>query len=286
MKDNQVFSETAEIERLNTQKRLFSPYEHVLYEEVLQGKSLRVLDIGCNNGDKTVEKFDAPNVQCVIGFEYHKVLADSAQSAYGGDKFSFYPCNVESEDFLAFLQSVMQVHGINKFDIINLSLVLSHLTDPRKLLRILKPFLSRNGRLVILESDDSAVSLAPDGENLLPKVMHCVAVDAFAGDRTLAAKLPDLLQQTGYHGIEVIEVNIAAKGRDLNKKKAIYDVFFSYLQSDMEALLKEDPQNAEYHACLQWLAENKAQIKAAICERSEKVSLGIKLFVAHGGEQV
>ncbi len=285
MKDNQVFFKAAEIKRLNTQKRLFSSYEHFLYSEVLQGEELLVLDIGCNNGDKTKEKFDVPGVKAVIGLEYHKVLADHAQKKYGCEKFSFYRCNVDCEEFTDKLKAIMQDRGIVGFDIINLSLVLSHLTNPTKLLKCLKPFLSENGKIIILESDDSAVQIIPDREGLLPNVMKCLAVDSFAGDRTIATNMTDLLESAGYCDIAVTEVNIAATAAERQKKRDIYEVFFSYLLSDIKTLLKEEPDNGEYRECEIWLKRNKAKIKSTICKSSEKVSIGIKLFTACGGDR-
>ena len=76
MNCNFVFQDDQELHRLTVQNRLLREYELPVLRRILSGKSdVRILDIGCNDGHKTVNLFsDFPGVQ-VIGLEYLEDLA-------------------------------------------------------------------------------------------------------------------------------------------------------------------------------------------------------------------
>jgi len=165
---NEVFQQDEEISRLAVQNRLLGTYEQPIYKKLLFGNhGLRVLDIGCNNGSKTVNRFVCESVAKVIGLEYHPDLAAAAQNIYGSEVFSFYQCDVECPDFTKRLSSLMEQNGIDAFDVIHASFVLTHLKNPCVLLTELRQFLAPSGRLFVIEADDSVSKISPDDDNLL-----------------------------------------------------------------------------------------------------------------------
>lgn len=95
-----VFQEKKEMERLCVQNSLLSCCEAPVFAQIFSEHSdMGVLDIGCNDGTKTVERFSSEKVAKVIGLEYNAELAARAQQAYGDEKFLFYPFDVEASDF-------------------------------------------------------------------------------------------------------------------------------------------------------------------------------------------
>ena len=100
MKSQLVFQEKTEMERLRVQNSLLSCYEAPVFAQIFsERQNISVLDIGCNDGTKTVERFSSDAVSRVIGLEYNEELAQKAQKKYGNEKFSFYHVDVETEDF-------------------------------------------------------------------------------------------------------------------------------------------------------------------------------------------
>ena len=100
MKSQLVFQEKMEMERLRVQNSLLSCYEVPVFVQIFsERQNIAVLDIGCNDGTKTVERFSLDEVSCVIGLEYNEELAQKAQKKYGNEKLSFYHVDVETEDF-------------------------------------------------------------------------------------------------------------------------------------------------------------------------------------------
>ena len=281
MKDS-IFQDVGEINRLAVQNRLFSSAEKPIYRQIMNGSGLTVLDIGCNNGGKTVDRFKCDNVNKVIGIEYHQKLVDSAQKKYGGDKFVFYCLNAESAGFISQLNEILAENNIESVDIIHISLVLMHLNNPQSLLTKLRDILSPDGKIIIVEAEDSASRLIPDEGNLFRDFMQLLKSDPWAGDRTCADKLPDMLKNAGYCNISKHTAAINAGGTELQKKKDIIDVFFSYLPLDIKQLCRIYPDNAEYKRCMKWLDSNYSTLTQEILKEKTDISMGICVYTGYG----
>lgn len=280
-----VFQDKKEIERLKSQCNLFLEYETPVIDDVLKSKGGKVcvLDVGCNEGDKTVSLFSSDSVKKVIGLEYNKDLAEKAQKKFGDDRFSFYSLDVESSDFLSRLGDIMKREGVEAFDIIYLSVVLLHLKDPDSLLLKLKPLLKDDGTLVIVEGDDSSSFLVPDEDGLLKDFMKILNKDKYSGNRKLGASIEKMLVKCGYIIISLPVNAIVAGFGEREKKKVIYTVFFSYLKEDVAILLKEEKDNEEYKAWAKWLRENSSKLEKIIKSDDSCIKMGMKILVCHKG---
>lgn len=283
MQSQLVFESKAEIERLRVQNDLLSGCEAPVLAQLLSGRqSLSVLDIGCNSGRKTVERFSSPAVSRVIGLEYHPALAEQAQRQFGDAVFSFFPMDVEAADFSAQLRTVMQKTGVAAFDVICLSFLLMHLSDPGRLLRALRPFLSPGGKLLIIEANDSACTLEPDPEGLLDAFLGILRDDPYSGNRRIGAELPGLLTACGYGSGKVWQEAISAGREDRTKKQAIYTTFFSYLPEDVRLLLEANPENRTYRTWSDWLERNGDTMKQLILGEDSVISMGIRILTCTG----
>lgn len=279
-----VFQDKKEIERLKRQGILFLEYETPVIEDILKSKKgkVSVLDVGCNEGDKTVPLFSSASVNKVIGLEYNKALAEKAQKKWGDDRFSFYNLDVESTHFLSRLDDIMKRENVEAFDIIYLSLVLLHLKDPDSLLLKLKPLLKDDGVLVVVEGDDSSSFIVPDEDGLLKGFMEILSKDKYSGDRTLGKRIEKMLVTCGYIISRPVSEIMAWEG-EREKKKDIYTVFFSYLEGDVDILLKEDKDNEEYKASEKWLEKNSRKLEKLVKDDNSFLNLGLKILVCRKG---
>lgn len=117
-----------EIKRLKNQNQLLEKYEGPVYNHIFRKKRGQVvLDIGCNNGMKTVERFDRKEIESVTGIEYHKELVAFANAGYKGEKFVFYQADLEDSELEMVLKKDMKEKKITGYDVINISFVLMHL---------------------------------------------------------------------------------------------------------------------------------------------------------------
>lgn len=278
-KDSNTFEQAEELRRLKIQNRLFGPYERPVYEKIMEGAGdLRVLDIGCNDGYKTVERFDSGSVYKVIGLEYHDALAKQAQKVYGSSKFSFYQCDVEGVELIEKLSAVMAQNNVKAFDLVHLSFVLSHLQNPDALLCRLQDYLSPRGQLVIVEADDAMSSVYPDPLQLFRAGLEILTKDPLSGDRTICRKIPGLLEVCGYGEAVTNHILITAEGSQQEKKKDIFETFFSYLPQDAADLLHQEPDNAEYRYLDTLLGQKFARLKELLLSADTRVSMGMKIY--------
>lgn len=279
MKNQLVFQDQKEIERLRVQNRLLSAYEEPILRQLFEGKrELAVLDIGCNDGRKTAECFASEAVARVVGLEYNRELAGKAQTLYGNEKFSFHHSDVESAGFAAQLKGLMAEKNIEGFDVIYLSFVLMHLTDVGRLLTALRPFLKEDGRLMIIEADDAASTLNNDPEGRLGEFLAILKEDRYSGNRGVGGRICGLLQEYGYGGITVWHDDISAGKGEQEKKRAIFTAFFSYLQEDIRLLLEAEPENAVYGSWADWMTEHYEELERLILEQDSEISMGMKIL--------
>lgn len=283
MAGKEVFQDHLELDRLAVQNRLLKAYEQPIYQRLVSGRSnLRLLDVGCNDGSKTVDRFSIENISRVIGLEYHEELAKKAQAAYGGGGFAFYQCDVESVDFARRLSGLMDQNKVDAFDLIYVSFVLMHLKAPAALLETLRGFLAPGGRLIIVEADDAISAVSTDPDHLFQDFLRILSFDPLSGDRTCGGSLPALLAEHGYQQITIENTTVGAGVGELQRKKELFDVFFSYLPQDILLLLEQEPDNARYAACAAWLERHYEALRSLILAERTEISMGISIITCLG----
>jgi len=286
MQSQLVFQEEKEMQRLGVQNQLLRECETGIFAQIFRGKSgLAVLDIGSNDGAKTVERFSDPAVKTVIGIEYNASLALQAQEIYGGEKFAFYSLDAEKADFSANLRARMAERGIEGFDVIYLSFILMHMRDAQALLRVLRPLLKRDGQLVIIEANDASSTLTGDEEGLLKEFLSILDRDRYSGNRKTGANLPAFLKAAGYGEITVWCDAIRALPGETERKKAVFTTFFSYLPEDVALLLEAEPDNGEYKKWAGWLAKNYRKLENGILRADTEIKMGMQVISCTKGEE-
>lgn len=286
MQSQLVFGEKNEIKRLRVQNSLLSAYEDPIFAQIFsEGRNLSVLDIGCNDGKKTIERFSSESVSHVIGLEYNEKLAAKAQKIYGNEHFSFYPFDVEAECFSERLRIIMAEKQIDGFDVIYLSFVLMHLNDVKRLLLTLRPFLKKNGKLFIIEANDTASTLSNDEKGLLGEFLKILKKDRYSGNREVGANICEQLSDCGYEDICVWHDAVSATEGEKEKKKAIFTTFFTYLSEDILLLLDAEPNNEEYRSWSAWHDLNYKTLKHLILQEKSVISMGMKILTCTKGKK-
>lgn len=275
-----VFSIEKELGRLNTQNRLMYRCEQPIFREYFAGKSgLRVLDVGSNDGEKTVRWFSDGAVAQVLGLEYNAELAQQAQERFGDGRFSFRACDAEAEDFPERLSALMAEQGLDGFDVIYLSYVLCHLRSPAALLRRLRPVLRAGGLLVAVESDDGACALGPEGGELYREYLEFFAQDPYCGDRSLGRRLPELLRECGYPDAVQRGGPIVAGPDEPELREHIFHTY-DLLTEDLPLLREHFPNDALYDRMEQWLDTHREALKRCFLAENARAVMGITVVTS------
>lgn len=270
-----IFDTDYEIERLNAQEELLWKVQERVYDSFLNGKDMVILDIGCSDGFKTVREFDRDNVKMVLGLDYASEAVQKARNRYGSDKFCFEAGNVEDEGFENRLDDLINQYNIEAFDIVHLSLVVLHLKNPVSLFGLLRKYLKKDGRIVIVEADDDKAVLSPD-DYYLRKYNSLLKIDPYMGNRECANNMYIWLNKAGYCSIH--DTYVYAQGKDTATKKAMFDIYFSSLPVDFEDLCIDDPSNEDYRMAKDWLDENIDNIYEYLLQEKTVFSFGVSIF--------
>ena len=270
-----IFDTDYEIERLNAQEELLWKAQEGVYDSFLNGKDMVILDIGCSDGFKTVREFDRDNVKKVLGLDYASEAVQKARNRYGSEKFCFESGNVEDEGFENRLDDLINQYNIEAFDIVHLSLVVLHLKNPVSLFGLLRRYLKKSGRIVIVEADDDKAILSPD-DYYLRKYNSLLKIDPYMGNRECANNMYIWLNKAGYCNIH--DTYVYAQGKDAATKKVMFDIYFSSLPVDFEDLCIDDPSNEEYRMAKDWLDENIDSIYEYLLQDTTVFSFGVSIF--------
>lgn len=270
-----IFDTDYEIERLNAQEELLWKVQLPFYSGFLNGEDMMILDIGCSDGYKTVKEFDRDNVRKVLALDSAPEAVSKAKANCGNEKFCFEMGNVEDADFEDRLIDLMKKYDIEAFDIVHLSLVVLHLKDPVRVLSILKKYIGKGGRIVIVEADDDKAALSPD-DYYLRKYNSLLKIDPYMGNRECANNMYIWLNQAGYHNIK--DSYAFVQSGDMETKKVMFDIYFSSLPVDFEDLCIDDPGNVEYRMARQWLDDNIDDIYEYLLHEATVFSFGVSIF--------
>lgn len=270
-----IFDTDYEIERLNAQEELLWKAQMPFYGGFLNGKDMMILDIGCSDGYKTVKEFDRDNVRKVLALDSAPEAVSKAKANCGNEKFCFEMGNVEDADFEDRLIDLMKKYDIEAFDVVHLSLVVLHLKDPVRVLSILKKYIGKGGRIVIVEADDDKATLSPD-DYYLRKYNSLLKIDPYMGNRECANNMYIWLNQAGYHNIK--DSYAFVQSGDMETKKVMFDIYFSSLPVDFEDLCIDDPSNEDYRMAKDWLDENIDDIYEYLLHEATVFSFGVSIF--------
>ena len=270
-----IFDTDYEIERLNAQEELLWKAQERAYDSFLNGKDMVILDIGCSDGFKTVREFDRDNVKKVLALDYATEAVAKAKANCGSEKFCFEMGNVEDQDFECRLADLMKKHDIEAFDVVHLSLVVLHLKNPVNLFTLLRRYIKKDGRIVIVEADDDKAVLSPD-DYYLRKYNSLLKLDPYMGNRECASNMYIWLNKAGYCSIH--DTYVYAQGKDTATKKAMFDIYFSSLPVDFEDLCIDDSSNEDYRMAKDWLDENIDDIYEYLLHEATVFSFGVSIF--------
>lgn len=276
---NDVYKLDEEIIRLMGQNHLLREYEQPVYNGIFYDKrNVSVLDIGCNNGMKTVERFDREEISNVIGLEYHPELVASADRTYGGEKFHFYRADAESPQFEETLEKIMEENQLEAFDAINISFVLMHLKNPGSLLIRLRKYLKVDGTLVIIDAEDRFSTMEPDDHKTMELFLRICLEDELSGCRHFGGELPKLLETCGYHNIITHSKCVSAGESQKEKKELIFETFFSYIRKDYESLCETQPDNQEYLKTKETIDKYYELFRKDFVETASYVACGVVIL--------
>ena len=256
-------------------------YERARAQIAAETDTLTVLDLGSADGSFVMDRLGRrENLGMLLGIDFDQSCVDAANSAYGSDKIAFRQGDLESDSIENVIRAFLDEKGIAGFNVINLSMVILHLQNPQKLLRIVRKFAVKNAVVIIKDIDDGFNVAYPDTDGNFEKAIKMCADSPFSGFRESGRQIPHLLHKTGFRDVRLVKCGVNTMGMDYDEREALFDTYFSIIKMDFDRLAEEVPDDKQYSEYRDWLAEHYADMEDAFHEDDFFFSLGFVLFTA------
>ena len=202
-----------------------------------------VLDVGCAFGNVTVNRFSDQRYTRIVGIDKSDACIKKASTI--GGKFQFGVIDVEGKDFTTNMNELTEKVGIKEFNLIYIALVLHHLSDPYKVLRNLRKYLSNNGYIFIRGVDDGSKMCYPDENKYLTKIIDKTLKAPGTGDRLHGRKIYDWLKQSGYHNIQIFSDMRDTSNISYDERENMFQESFSYRINNYRKAWEAEPSNQD-----------------------------------------
>ena len=283
---NTMYEHASELElkRLKVQEKILHRFDGDLYFDFSKEfDEVNVLDIGCNDGsymNESLRHIDKPYT--LLGLDFNKDSIDKANKLITDENKSFKYANVENEDELNdAINSYLIERNLPGFNIINISFVLLHLSNPELLLKRLRKYLVKGGYLIIKDVDDNFEVAYPDPNGLFEKMKELSIADStFGGYRLTGRQIPYFLSKTGYNSVKLLKQGINTLGMDYDEKEDFFDMRFGYFEEDYTSMHNSNPDDKYAQSGLEWIKDNYSNLEDEFLEDHFFYNFGIVLFVA------
>lgn len=277
------YEDKKERRRLKIQQDLMRGFDNAVYGKVKERFSaMTILDAGSNNGDFIMDRLgNAANAEKIIGVEYDEKSVQAANEKYGaGDKAAFYRLDLEAEDFTERLQEICDAQDIDRFNVINISMVLLHLKAPYKVLKALRKFLSDDGVLIIKDIDDGLNLAYPDEKGEFARAMEICKKNETSGFRESGRQIYTLLNRAGYKKVKLEKAGLSTDDMDYEEREALFDVYFSFILEDLKIMKDRYPADKRIAADYDWYRKVYDDLEEKFQDDGFFFSLGFMIFTA------
>ncbi len=216
----------SEAKRLKAQNEILKKAVDDIFPPLVTPKSV-ILDVGCAGGDNIVLRLSELEYGRLLGVDIDPAQIALANKNYGSDKNEFIQCDITDDSFYDVLQDSLEKYEVSGFDLIHVSAVLLHQTEPVKILRVLRRFLKSSGHLFIQDEDDGANIVYPN-YSFFNKAFTIWLDSKESGDRFCARKIPAYLKEAGYHSVSLKKCGISNIDVTPDEQEPFWDIYFNY----------------------------------------------------------
>ena len=263
--------------RLQLQNQALHHFDEDVYRRVLSSYVAPcVLDVGCGNGDM-IAGLTAGVPGCrVFGIDCMRRQIDMAAARHPEGSFSLM--DLEGDSFAEDLCGWMDAEGIERFDVINCSMVLMHLCNPTHVLRNLRSVLADGGTLIVREVDDGLQLAYPDPDGRFKKLFAIFEGDTRMGDRHCGRKVPSYLSDAGYGNVRLEKEGLS--NLDVPDGMLLYEMAIPSFLEYMKDRALADPDTSAYREAYDWFADNIDEMRNCFSSDAFFFSVGFVNFTA------
>lgn len=276
------FASGREDTRLALQDQLLRKFDLPVYQKILKNyPNPTVLDVGCGNGNVIMNRLSAStDTFKLIGIERDEEKVGQANAHHGSENVSFYQADVEALDFADTMQDILEKENVNKFDVINISMLLLHLKSQCKLLRILRRLLKEDGIMIIKDIDDGINFAYPDEERVFERIYRICENNETSGERKNGRQIFTNLYRAGFKTIKLEKQGFSTIGMTYDEKEDFFNIYFRFILGDVQWMHQKYPENEMIAEDSQWYTSHYDSIFEKFMKDDFVFSLGFQIYVA------
>ena len=246
-----------ELKRLTLQGKLTkqadTPPLNYLKDIFKDRDTIYILDVGCGYGTVTADRFQDWENAVIIGIDIKDSVLDKARTINEGKKNLFFEkVNIDSDEYEASLEAVMEKYSIEAFDLIFGAYVLQHIKDPIKFLRRSRKFLKNDGYVMFRNTaDKSTISYGDNG--LVKKIQDKTEEAPGNADRDTGIELYHHLFTTGYKSIKIFGYLKDISDLDYDERMEIFKERFSWRNMYFKMAHEENPSDIKIKNSYEWM---------------------------------
>ncbi len=271
-------STEVEAKRLRAQNEILKKAADDIFSELVKPSSV-ILDVGCASGGNIILRLEGKQYSKLFGVDIDAVQIEKANAQFGNEQNSFSVCDVTSDDLHDLLQDYLERVESTGFDLIHISSVLLHQTEPVKILKALKRYLKTSGHLFIQEEDDGANLVHPNSA-FFDRAFAIWLDSRESGDRFCARKIPAYLKESGYKTVSLKKCGIANIDLAPEEQAPFWDIYFNYY---LWEALEDEKFFYDYKKTMETVAEYAKDYETRYQEFLDGkifIQLGFLFFVA------
>ena len=281
---NPIYEQTSDNERnrLKVQQFFLHQFDGDIYKKAFEEIGLpNILDIGTDDGQFILDAIkDAGDYSHLLGLDYNEKSVERANAKNANEKNAFLLVDVEKDDLDAIIDDYLIKNNLLGFDIINISMVLMHLSEPEKLLKRIRKYLNKGGFIIIKEVDDHLKLAFPDPQGLFEKAKELSIAYPYGGYRLSGRQIPHLLHKCGYKDTKLVKVGIDSLGLDYDEMDSLFEMCFGYFKEDYELFVENGSNDKKALEIACWFNEHYQELEDAFHEDGFFYMFGIVLYIA------
>ena len=257
------FVDEKEAERLALQSKIGLKFDGEIYKNIFSKyENPTILDLGCGNGNQIFDRLEYAGQKNfkLIGLEYDEKQVERAKKKFDGLNASFYLFDVESNTFVDDLTKINKENEIEKYDVINMCLLLKHLKHPAKIFTKVRRFLKDDGILIIREYENCICYAVPDEKGYMRKCLNLLENDNYAGYGHIGREIYGMLYDANFKNIDITGFGKSTIGFTPDEKESVFNSEFAYLSEDLALLVNDYPNDKKRKDDYDWFMEHKEEI--------------------------
>ncbi len=283
-KTNQYYSaeDIVEVERLYKEESLLYDIEYEYYEKLFFGREgMNVLDFDALTPSYSIKRFNRPEVSKALFLSYDENVVKEGQDLCADkENMAYMICSGDVNELDAVFKNAMQKMGIDGFDFINLTMAIMNLENPFKTLKKIRKYAKPNSVWYIRDVDDGLVFAYPDNNGLFAQVRDFYKYDTLSGSRHSGRQIYNYIKKMGAKDVCLERCGINSSEMDFNKKRLLFDSWFSFIPNDFKLMLKKDPNDEKAKEVLAWVEEHYDDLEEEFFDDAVLFNSGYIIYTA------